>query len=35
MGGLMHESWPGTKEVLWKTHSQAIYAAQFATMKGT
>ena len=32
MGGLTRESWPGTKEVLCKTHSQAIYAAKFATI---
>lgn len=31
MGGLKRESWPGTKEGLWKTHFQAIYAATFAT----
>lgn len=35
MGGLMRESWPGTKEVLWKTHSRAIYAAKFATVNST
>lgn len=32
MGGLTRESWPGTKEVLCKTHSQAIYAAKCATI---
>lgn len=32
MGGLTRESWPGTKEVLCKTHSQATYAAKFATI---
>ena len=32
MGGLTRESWPGTQEMLCKTHSQAISAAKFATI---
>lgn len=35
MGGLMRESWPGTKELLWKTHSQAMYAAKFVNRNST
>lgn len=35
MGGLMREFWPGKKEVLRKTHSQAIYAVKFATTNST